>query len=129
MNKQTNSNIKLSPIYGVPLLRKHINKSITQISIENIIQSYKEIELASKKYVSSKKANKNLQTIIELSDMIIKSNKSQLNLLNKNQFNLSKSETLINISCKSAFLSMSSIISKPIVLMNPNLIKITLFYY
>jgi len=189
MNKQTNSNIKLSPIYGVPLLRKHINKSITQISIENIIQSYKEIELASKKYVSSKKANKNLQTIIELSDMIIKSNKSQLNLLNKNQFNLSKSENLNNLNneltkpilnesnsilmneqqyigllspfnsklasytnhfytftnrpykqisknlnniyiiCKSAFLNMSSIISKPIVLINPNLIKITLFYY
>jgi hypothetical protein len=189
MNKQTNSNIKLSPIYGVPLLRKHINKSITQISIENIIQSYKEIELASKKYVSSKKANKNLQTIIELSDMIIKSNKSQLNLLNKNQFNLSKSENLNNLNneltkpilnesnsilmneqqyigllspfnsklasytnhfytftnrpykqisknlnniyiiCKSAFLNMSSLISKPIVLINPNLIKITLFYY
>ena len=31
--------------------------------------------------------------------------------------------------CKSAFLNMSSIISKPIVLINPNLIKITLFYY
>ena len=31
--------------------------------------------------------------------------------------------------CKSAFLNMSSIISKPIVLINPNLIKITLFFY
>ena len=195
MNKQTNSNIKLSPIYGVPLLRNHINKSITQISIENIIQSYKEIKLARKKNVSSKKANNKLQIIIKLSDMIIKSNKSQLNLLNKNQFNLSKSENLNNLNnlknlnneltkpllnesnsilmnerqyigllspfnsklasytnhfytftnrpykqinknlnniytiCKSAFLNMSSIISKPIVLINPNLIKITLFYY
>jgi hypothetical protein len=192
MNKQTNSNIKLSSIYGVPLLKNHINKNITQISIENIIQIYKEIELASKKNVSSKKANNKLQIITELSDMIIKSNKSQLNLLNKNQFNLSKSENLNNLNnlnneltkpllnesnsilmnerqyigllspfnsklasytnhfytftnrpykqinknlnniytiCKSAFLNMSSIISKPIVLINPNLIKITLFYY
>ena len=31
--------------------------------------------------------------------------------------------------CKSAFLKMSSIISKPIISINPNLIKITLFYY
>src|SRR6202012_2908109 len=189
MNNKTNSNIKLSPIYGLPILRKHINKGITDISVENIIQKYNEIELENKKNVSSKKANKKLQTIIELSDMIIKSNKSQFNLLNKNQFNLSKSENLnylnneltkpilnesnsilmnerqyigllspfnsnlasytnhiytftnrpykqinknlnnIYIICKSAFLNMSSIISKPIVLINPNLIKITLFYY
>src|SRR5580693_6574001 len=97
MNKQTNSNIKLSPIYGLFLLRKHIDKGITDISVENIIQRYKEIDLESKKYVSKKKAKKKLQMIIELSDMIIKSNKSQLNLLNKNkknQFNLSKSEIL-----------------------------------
>jgi hypothetical protein len=189
--KHTNSNIKLSPIYGLPIIRKHINKGITDISVENIIQRYKEIELESKKYVTNKKANKNLQTIIELSDIIINSNKSQLNLLNKNQFNLnfSKSENLNNLNneltksisnetnlilmnerqyigllspfnsklasytnhiytftnrpykqinknlnniytiCKSAFLNMSSIISKPIILINPNLIKITLFYY
>jgi hypothetical protein len=189
MNKQTNSNIKLSSTYGLSLLRKHIDKGITDISVENIIQRYKEIELESKKYVSKKKAKKKLQTIIELSDIIIKSNKSQLNLLNKNQFNFSKSENLNNKKneltksilnksnsilmneqqyirllspfnskltsytnhiytftnrpykqinknlnniytiCKSAFLNMSSIISKPIVLINPNLIKITLFYY
>ena len=198
MNKQTNSNIKLSFIHGVPFLRNHRNKNITQISIENIIQNYKKIELASKKNVSSKKANNKLQIIIKLSDMIINSNKSLLNLLNKNQFNLSKSENLNNLNnlnnfnnfnnelikpllnesnsilmnerqyigllspfnsklasytnhfytftnrpykqinknlnniytiCKSAFLNMSSIISKPIVLINPNLIKITLFYY
>lgn len=198
MNK--NTKIKLSPIYGLPLLRKHINKGITDLSIENIIKNYKEIELESKKYVSSRKANQKLQRIIDLSDMIINTNKSNLNLLNKNQFisNMSKSENenynkllnnninnnlskslinenelesilmnerqLINIIspfnsklanysnhiytftnrpykkinqnlynlytiCKSAFLSMSSIISKPIVSINSNLIKITLFYY
>jgi len=191
MNKKTNSNIKLSPLYGLALLRKHINKGITVISVENVIKRYKEIELESKKIVNSQKANQKVQIIIELSDLIINSNKSQLNLLNKNQFNLnlSKSENLNNIKneltkpilnesnsilmnerqyigllspfnsklasytnhiytftnrpykqinknlnniyiiCKSAFLNMSSIISKPIVLINPNLIKITLFYY
>lgn len=42
--------------------------------------------------------------------------------INKNLYNL-------YIICKSAFLNMSSIISKPIISNYPNLIKITLFYY
>jgi hypothetical protein len=42
--------------------------------------------------------------------------------INKNLYNL-------YIICKSAFLNMSSIISKPIISINSNLIKITLFYY
>jgi len=196
MNKQTNSNIKLSSIHGASLLRKQRNKGIILLSLDNIIQIYNEIKLARQKNVRSNKAKNKLQTIIELSDTIIKSNKSQLNLLNKNQLNLSKSENLNNLNnkltkpilnesnsilnesnsilmnqqqyirllspfnsklasytnhiytftnrpykqinknlnniytiCKSAFLNMSSIISKPIVLINPNLIKITLFYY
>src|SRR6266850_611881 len=188
MNKFIYSNIKISPIYGLSLLRKHINKGITDISIENITNRYKEIELENKKYVSSKKTNEKLQTIIKLSDKIINSNKSQLNLLDKNQFNLNFSNInnlkdsnnelrKINLNesnlilmkeqqfirlispfnsklasftnhiytftnkpykqinknlnnlytiCKSAFLNMSSIISKPIVSINPNLLKITL---
>jgi hypothetical protein len=65
-----NKNIKLSPIYGLSILRKHINKGITDISVENIQNRYKEIELESKKYVNSQKANKKLQTIIELSNTI-----------------------------------------------------------
>jgi hypothetical protein len=194
MNKHTYSNINLSSIYGLPLLRKHINKGITNISVENIIQKYEEIKLESKKNISSKQINKKLLKLIVLNYMIIKSNETQLNLLNKNQFNLnlSKSNNLNNLNnlnnelikpilntsnsilmnkrqyirllspfntklasytnhiytftnrpykqinknlnniyiiCKSAFLNMSSIISKPIVLINPNLIKITLFYY
>jgi hypothetical protein len=189
MNKFIYSNIKISPIYGLSLLRKHINKGITDISIENITNRYKEIELENKKYVSSKKTNEKLQTIIKLSEKIIYTNKSQLNLLDKNQFNLNLSNinkkkdsnnelTKINLNdanfikeqpfirlispfnsklasftnhiytftnkpykeinknlnnlytiCKSAFLNMSSIISKPIVTINPNLLKITLFYY
>lgn len=191
MNKYMYSNIKISPIYGLSLLRKHINKGITDISIENITNRYKEIKLENKKYVSSKKTNEKLQTIIKLSDKIINTNKSQLNLINKNNYNLnlSKANNLQNsnneltknnleesnlnymneqqyinlispfnsklanftnhiytftnkpykqinknlnnlyIICKLAFLNMSSIISKPIVSINPNLLKITLFYY
>jgi hypothetical protein len=188
MNNFKYSNIKISPIYGLSMLRKHINKGITELSVENIFNRYKEIELENKKLVSSKKSNKNLQTIIELSDEIINTNKFQLNLLNKNQFNLSLSKlkdlkvkkskknlnepniilmneqpyiglispfnsklanytnniytftnkpykqinkNLFNLYtiCKSAFLNMSSIISKPIVSITPNLLKITIFYY
>jgi hypothetical protein len=191
MNKFIYSNIKISPIYGLSLLRKHMNKGITDISIENITNRYREIELENKKYVSSKKTNDNLQTIIKLSEKIINTNKSQLNLLNKNQFNLNllntnnlknsnKELTKLNLSelnlilmneqqfislispfnsklasftnhiytftnkpykqinkilhnlytiCKSAFLNMSSITSRPIISVNPNLLKITLFYY
>src|SRR6266853_127447 len=97
MNKFIYSNIKISPIYGLSMLRKHINKGITELSVENIFNRYKEIELEKKKFVSSKKSNKNLQTIIKLSDEIVNTNKFQLNLLNKNQFNLSlyKSKFLI----------------------------------
>jgi hypothetical protein len=193
MNKKTNSNIKISSIHGAFLLRKQINKRIILLSVDNIIKIFNEIELARQKNVRSNNTKNKLQTIIELSDTIINSNKSQLNLnlLNKNQFNLnlSKSGDLNNLNnkltkpilnesnsilmnqrqyirllspfnsklasytnhiytftnrpykqinknlnniytiCKSAFLNMSSIISKPIVLINPNLIKITLFYY
>src|SRR5579864_1131998 len=181
MKKFINSNIKISPIYGLSLLRKHINKGITDISIGNITNRYKEIELENKKYINSKKTNDKLQTIIKLSDKIINSNKFKLNLSNTNNLKFSNSEitkielnelnlilmneqpyiklispfnsnlasftnhiyTFTNkpykqinknlynlyIICKSAFLNMSSIISKPIVSINPNLLKITLFYY
>ena len=193
MNKFIYSNIKISPIYGLSMLRKHINKGITELSVENILNRYKEIDLENKKLVSNKNSNKNLQTIIKLSDEIINTNKLELKLLNKNQFNssLSKSKDLklkkfiyeltkINLNepkiilmneqpyiglispfnsklanftnhiytftnkpykqinknlfnlytiCKSAFLNMSSIISKPIISINPNLLKITIFYY
>jgi Mitochondrial ribosomal protein (VAR1) len=188
MNINTNLNIKLSSIYGLSMFRKHIKKGRTDLSVENLININREIELESKKYVSSKQINKNLERIILLSNKIIHTNKSQLNLLNKNQFNLNISnlenlnteltksrlkesnsilmneqqfirlispfnyklvsftnyfytftnrpykqinKNLYNlyIICRSAFLNMSSIISKPIVSINPNLIKITLFYY
>src|SRR5216683_2262119 len=69
------------------------NIKITKLSVENIFNRYKEIELEKKKFVSSKKSNKNLQTIIKLSDEIVNTNKFQLNLLNKNQFNLSLSKS------------------------------------
>jgi hypothetical protein len=93
MNKFIYPNIQINPIYGLSLLRKHINKGITDLSIENITNRYKEIKLENKKYVNRKQTKKNLQTIIKLSDKIINTNKSQLNLLNKNQFNLNISNT------------------------------------
>jgi hypothetical protein len=191
MNKNNNSNIRLGLIYGLPILKTHINREISYISLENINNRHKGIELENTKNVNSKKANIISQTIINLSNKIINTNKSQLNLLNKDQFNLNQtnSESLKNsnsgitkinlnesnkifmnelqyikliipfnsklasftnhiftftnkpykqinknlhnlyIICKSAFLNMSSIISKPIISINPNLIKITLFYY
>jgi hypothetical protein len=188
MNDNTNSNIKLSHIYGLPLSKKVRKEGIIDNSIENIINKFLRIELENNKFFSSKKATKISKPIIEISDKLIYMNKSQLNLLDKNQYNLinSNSENLnkkltkINLNesklilmneqqyielispfnsnlasinnyiytftnksykqinknlfnlyiiCKSAFLNMSSIISKPIISNNPNLIKITLFYY
>jgi hypothetical protein len=198
MNPEINSNIKLSDFYGNPLIRKQkINKGITDKSVKNITQRYKEIELENKINKGSKKTNSKIQKIIEVCAKVNNSNKAPLILLNKNQFNLnlSKSENLKNLNSlntlnteltkpilndsnsilmnerqyiellspfnselasytnhiytftnrpskqinkilyniytifKSAFLNMSCIISKPIVSINPNLIKITLFYY
>jgi hypothetical protein len=188
MNNIKNLNIKLSVNNSLPNLKNFINKGKMDSSIENI---FKEKELGNKKILSSKKVTKITQLIIKLSDNIIYTNKSLLNLLNKNEYNLniSKSENLKNfnkelshknlnesrlilmneqqymrlispfnfklasisthiytftnksykqinknlhnlyIICKSAFLNMSSIISKPIISINSNLIKITLFYY
>ena len=190
MNKDLK--IKLSYLYGLPILRKHIKKGITNTTVENIINKYKEIKLDNKKNVNSRKANRRLQGIMDMSYMIIDQNQNS-NYLNKNDFiktmsnpdkvqnlfnqNYNNSESLINksnllmneqdlikiitpfnskiasftnhiytftnrpykkinknlynlyIICKSAFISMSSIISQPIVFINPNLIKITLFYY
>ena len=79
--------MNLSHIYGLPLFKKVINKGIIDISLKNIINKFKEIELDNNKYLSRKKATKISQTIITSSDNIIYTNKSQLklNLLNKNQ--------------------------------------------
>jgi hypothetical protein len=188
MNDIKNLNIKLNVINSFPNLKNFINKGEMDSSIENIFKG-KEIE--NNKNFSRKKATKITQLIIKLSDNIIYTNKSLLNLLNKNEYNLniSKSENLedlnkeysqakltesklifkneqqyirlispfnfkltsisnniytftnksykqinknlynLYIICKSAFLNMSSIISKPIISINSNLLKITLFYY
>lgn len=48
---------------------------------------------------------------------------------NKPYKQINKNLDNLYIICKSAFLNMSSIISKPLVSINPNVIKITLFYY
>nr|YP_009498163.1 ribosomal protein S3 [Lactifluus volemus]AWX52870.1 ribosomal protein S3 [Lactifluus volemus] len=184
MIKNINLNLKISLINGLTIIRKYTNKGTIDITIESIENGNKKKDLESKKYVNSKKALKNLQNIIELSDIII--NKSELNLKNKNKLNLKllNSENFKNnltetkklnsivkneqqyiklitpfnskianftnnmytftnrsfkqinkilyslyVICYSAFVNMSSIISKPIISMNPNLMKITLFFY
>nr|YP_009487211.1 ribosomal protein S3 [Russula abietina]AWB36113.1 ribosomal protein S3 [Russula abietina] len=185
MNDIKNLNIKLSVNNNLPNLKKLINKGNINSSIENIL---KEKRLENNKYFSRKKVTKITQLIIKLSDNIIYTNKSLLNLFNKNEYNLNisnsakctnfnntpnkwttkkiymneqqyirlispfnlKSASIINhiytftnksykqinknlhnlyIICKSAFLNMSCLISKPIISSNSNLIKITLFYY
>jgi hypothetical protein len=156
-------------------------------SIENML---KRKELEKNNNFNNKKFTKFTQLIIKLSENIIYTNKSLLNLLNKNEYNLniSKSANLnkelsiknlnknesklifmneqqyirlikpfnfklasmsnhiytftnksykqinknlhnLYVICKSAFQNMSSIISKPIISINSNLIKITLFYH
>jgi len=117
MNKFIYSNIKINPIYGLSLLRKHINKGITDLSIENITNRYKEIKLENKKYVSSKQTKKNLQTIIKLSDKIIYTNKSKLNLLNKNNFNLNISNTN-NLKNSNAKITTTNLNKSNLILMN-----------
>jgi hypothetical protein len=186
MIKNINLNSKLSLINGLTIIRKYTNKGTIDITIESIENGNKKIDLESIKPVNSKKAFKNLQKVIELSERII--NKSELNLINKNKFNLNlfnsenfknnltettikKSNSIVMneqqyiklitpfnskianftnnmytftnrsfkqinkilyslyVICNSAFVNMSSIISKPIISMNPKLMKITLFFY
>src|SRR5216684_2545846 len=156
-------NTKLSENYSLPYLKNFLNKGEMEFSIENML---KRKELDKNKNFNKTKITKFTQLINKLSDNIIYTNKSLLNLLNKNEYNLifmneqqyirlikpfnfklasmsnhiytftNKSYKQINknlhnlyIICKSAFLNMSSIISKPIISINSNLIKITLFYY
>ncbi len=180
-------NTKLSENYSLPYLKNFLNKGEMEFSIENML---KRKELDKNKNFNKTKITKFTQLINKLSDNIIYTNKSLLNLLNKNEYNLNISKsanlnkefshTKINknesklifmneqqyirlikpfnfklasmsnhiytftnksykqinknlhnlyIICKSAFLNMSSIISKPIISINSNLIKITLFYY
>lgn len=175
MNKNTNLNINLSPIYNSPKLIEYMNKLI---------------ELENKKHVNSKEVYKNLHILLEISDTIIDNNKFNLNLelLNKSKFELDLSKleklnkeldnsiinesnsivmneqqyiglispfnsklasftshiyTFTNRSYKqvnkilynlytiynSSFINMSSIISKPILSINPSLTKITLFFF
>src|SRR6266478_488918 len=185
MNEIKNLNIKLSVNNSLPNLKNFIKNGEMDFSIENML---KVKDLVAKKNLSRKKATKFTPLIIKLSDNINYTNKSILNLLNKNEYNLSisKSENLENLKkefsnlklneneskkklifmneqqyirlispfnfklasisnhvytltnknlhnlyiiCKSAFLNMSSIISKPIISINSKLIKITLLYY
>src|SRR6267154_1408290 len=97
MNNIKNFNIKLSVNNSLPNLKNFINKGKMDSSIENM---FKEKELKNNKILSSKKATKITQLIIKLSDNLIYTNKSLLNLLNKNEYNLniSNSENLEDLN-------------------------------
>ena len=59
MNRNTNSNFKLSHFYNVTLERKHKNKNKNKkiFNIENENDLYNKIGLESNKYISIKKSN------------------------------------------------------------------------
>jgi len=85
MNNIKNLNMKLSVNNNLPNLKNLINKGKMDSSIENL---FKATELENNKFLSNKKMTKITQLMIKLSDNIIYSNKSLLNLLNKNEYNL-----------------------------------------
>src|ERR1700743_990439 len=100
MIAQNNKNLNISQIYGLPLFKKVKNEGKIDLSVGNIKNRFKEIELDKNKYVSSKKVAKISNIIIKLSENIIYTNKSSLNLLDKNQYNLETSnlENLNNLN-------------------------------
>ena len=100
MNKNY-SDLKLSPYFGLPILKKHITKGLNDLSLENVIIRNKEIELENNRLISSRKANKKLQTIIDTNNLIIDNTKTNNNLINKSQiiFNIKKDQ-LSNNSIK-----------------------------
>jgi len=97
MNNIKNLNIKLSVNNSLPNLKNFINKGKTDFSIENM---FKGKELENNKFFSSKKSTKITQLIIKLSNNINYTNKSLLNFLNKNEYNLniSNSENLEDLN-------------------------------
>ena len=95
MNDIKNLNNKLSLNKSLPNLKNLINKGNIDYSIENML---KQKRLENNKIFSRKKLSKITQLIIKLSDNLIYTNKSLLNLLNKNEYkflkNISKSSNL-----------------------------------
>src|SRR6266478_5205446 len=155
MNEIKNLNIKLSVNNSLPNLKNFIKNGEMDFSIENML---KVKDLVAKKNLSRNEYNismsksenlKNLKK--EFSNLKLNENESKKKLIFMNEqqyirlispFNFKLASisnhvyTLTNknlhnlyIICKSAFLNMSSIISKPIISINSKLIKITLLYY
>jgi hypothetical protein len=93
MNDIKNLNIKLSGNYSLPYIKNFLNKGKMEFSIENIL---KRKELEKNKNFNNKKITKFTQLINKYYDNRIYTNKSLLNLLNTNEYNLniSKSENL-----------------------------------
>src|SRR5258708_6490347 len=83
-------NTKLSENYSLPYLKNFLNKGEMEFSIENML---KRKELDKNKNFNKTKITKFTQLINKLSDNIIYTNKSLLNLLNKNEYNLNISKS------------------------------------
>jgi hypothetical protein len=122
----------------------YTNKSQLNLNLLNKNQyNLKNSKSENLKNMNKDLTNKNLQT----SNLIFKDESQYIKLISPFNFKLAninkniytftnKSYKQINkilnnlyIICKSAFFNMSSIISKPIISINPNLIKITIFFY
>jgi hypothetical protein len=95
MNNIKNLNIKFNVNNSLPNLKNFIETGKMDSSIENM---FKEKELENNKFISSKKSTKITQLIIKLSDNIIYTNKSLLNILNKNEYNLNISNSLKDLN-------------------------------
>src|SRR5258708_112288 len=83
-------NTKLSENYSLPYLKNFLNKGEMEFSIQNILTRK---ELDKNKNFNKTKITKFTQLINKLSDNILYPNKSQLNFLNKNEYNLNISNS------------------------------------
>src|SRR6266853_945573 len=125
MNKFIYSNIKISPIYGLSMLRKHINKGITELVNNN---KFKLNLLNKNKFNLSLSKSKNLK---------IKNFNFELRKKKLNEKNIILMKEQPYIGLISPFNSklanytnhIYTFTNKPYKQINKNLLKITIFYY
>src|SRR6266849_6698600 len=120
--------IKLSDkiIYSNKTLFNLLNKNEYNLNIykSEILKDLNK-EYSQPKLNESKLIYRNEQQYIKLASF----STNIYTFTNKSYKQINKNLHNLYIICKSAFLNMSSIISKPIIEINSNIIKITLFYY
>src|SRR6266849_3304974 len=119
MNNIKNLNMKLSVNNNLPNLKNLINKGKMDSSIENM---FKVTELENNKFLSNKKTTKITQLIITFNFKLESFSTNIYTFTNKSYKQINKNLHNLYIICKSAFLNMSSIISKPIIEINFNIL-------